>query len=112
MNNKDLQRYKTKLLDMRNRLTGEIGRMSETVVTDARAVGEHDRAVSETVDKEVVLENTEEMIRRQVQDALLRIEAGSYGVCQECGNPIAIPRLDAVPYTAYCINCERTQEAE
>ncbi|MEX1026825.1 MAG: TraR/DksA family transcriptional regulator [Candidatus Paceibacterota bacterium] len=112
MNNKDLQRYKTKLLDMRNRLTGEIGHMSETVVTDARAVGEHDRAVSETVDKEVVLENTEEMIRRQVQDALLRIEAGSYGVCQECGNPIAIPRLDAVPYTAYCINCERTQEAE
>jgi DnaK suppressor protein len=111
MNKSDLQRYKNTLLEMRERLIDNIGRMAETVQTDAKAVGEHDRAVSEAIDKELLLETTEEGIQREVRDAIRRIEEGTYGLCQECGTTIAKSRLDAVPYTPYCINCERNREA-
>jgi DnaK suppressor protein len=40
--------------------------------------------------------------REEINDALLRIELGDYGVCEECGNPIALDRLEAVPATRFC----------
>lgn len=39
-----------------------------------------------------------------VEGALARIDAGTYGLCQECGNPIAPPRLEAMPATPFCID--------
>jgi DnaK suppressor protein len=46
----------------------------------------------------------------QIVGALGRIRSGTYGVCQECGEPIARPRLQALPYTAHCIDCARRLE--
>jgi len=43
---------------------------------------------------------------RQVQDALRRIEAGSYGICHECEEPISPKRLAAVPWAKYCVSCQ------
>lgn len=112
MNEKDLQRYKKKLLEMRDRSRAEINRMIEVVTSDAEAPGEHDRQVSESVAKEIVLEHTEETMRKAVLEALQRIDEGSYGQCQECHAPIAKPRLNAIPFTPYCIKCERQIETE
>jgi len=39
----------------------------------------------------------------QIEAALVRIDAGSYGICQVCGGPIAEGRLEARPWTPYCI---------
>lgn len=111
MNAKDLQRYKKKLLEMRDRSQAEINRMIEVVITDAEAVGEHDHKVSESVAKEIVLEQTEETMRKAVLDALRRIDDGTYGQCQQCGASIPKARLNALPFAAYCVNCERQLEA-
>jgi DnaK suppressor protein len=46
---------------------------------------------------------------REVQDALQRMEAGTYGVCQRCGKPIAEERLEALPATRLCISCKRAR---
>ena len=43
-------------------------------------------------------------------EALARVDAGTYGTCQECGNPVAKPRLQALPHTRYCIECARKVE--
>lgn len=43
---------------------------------------------------------------RQVEEALGRIDEGSYGVCDECGQPISLKRLEAVPWALYCISCQ------
>lgn len=43
----------------------------------------------------------------QIRKALARIEAGSYGVCDSCGEPIAEKRLAALPYATTCIECAR-----
>lgn len=37
--------------------------------------------------------------------ALARVEQGAYGVCERCGEPIAVERLDALPATTTCISC-------
>lgn len=51
--------------------------------------------------------NTLDMkLLRQVQDALRRIEQGSYGICHECEEPISPKRLDAVPWARYCVACQ------
>jgi RNA polymerase-binding transcription factor DksA len=41
----------------------------------------------------------------QINRALARIEAGEYGICQECGQPIPEARLSALPFTEYCVAC-------
>lgn len=51
-----------------------------------------------------LLEN-EEFIRSEVATALDRIEAGTFGVCEECGRAIPAERLDALPYTRHCVAC-------
>lgn len=48
--------------------------------------------------------------RRQVADALLRIERGSYGTCADCGKPIPEGRLDARPEAARCVGCQSKRD--
>ncbi len=51
--------------------------------------------------------NTLEMkLLREVEDALRRVERGTYGVCHECEEPISSKRLDAVPWAKYCVTCQ------
>ncbi len=45
----------------------------------------------------------------QVDKALARIEAGNYGACQECGVEIPFERLEALPSTPYCVQCQARQ---
>jgi DnaK suppressor protein len=56
-----------------------------------------------------LLENQEQILE-ETAAALQRIEDGTYGKCQECGNNIGGPRLDAVPYTPFCVDCARKLE--
>lgn len=44
---------------------------------------------------------------REVDAALARIDAGTFGRCTACGEPIAEARLDALPWAALCIDCQR-----
>ena len=42
---------------------------------------------------------------REIEHALEKIEAGTYGVCERCGQPISAARLEAMPATPMCIAC-------
>ena len=44
-------------------------------------------------------------VTREIRDALGRIDAGTYGVCENCGKKIPEGRLEAVPYARYCVPC-------
>jgi DnaK suppressor protein len=102
-----LSHYRSRLQDLRERLTQAIDRMSEIVRTDDQPPGEHDRQVSEDSEKELTLEHAEETIRQQVVEALERLDRGTFGVCEQCHQPISRDRLEAIPYAPYCIECER-----
>ncbi len=45
-----------------------------------------------------------------IEQALERIEDGSYGLCHECNEPISAARLEAVPHARLCINCKMKEE--
>jgi len=46
----------------------------------------------------------------QVQEALRRIEDGTYGECVSCGRPIEASRLEAIPWAPYCLEDQEKQE--
>ena len=48
----------------------------------------------------------------KIEDALERIDDGTYGICEECEEDIAEGRLEARPVTTLCIECKKRQEAE
>jgi DnaK suppressor protein len=47
---------------------------------------------------------------RWVDRALKKMELGTYGACERCGNPIAVERLEALPWAILCIDCKRAGE--
>lgn len=55
--------------------------------------------------KELSIEQNTLDLLRKVEHALDRIEAGKYGNCESCGNPIPVERLDALPYATLCVEC-------
>lgn len=46
----------------------------------------------------------------QIEDALDRIEEGSYGICEDCEQPIAPRRLEAIPWATYCVRCQERRD--
>jgi RNA polymerase-binding protein DksA len=65
-----------------------------------------------TLDREIdyTLEENEERVLAAIDGALERIDNGTFGICRSCGQPIALERLDALPYTTQCIDCKRREE--
>ena len=58
------------------------------------------------------LGNGDRRLLREVVAALAKIDAGSFGSCERCAEPIADKRLDALPFARYCITCQRLVEEE
>jgi len=57
------------------------------------------------------LKQTDAKILIAIEEALQRVESGSYGVCRDCGDEIARVRLEAIPWTRVCITCKEKQKA-
>ena len=64
----------------------------------------------EGLEIDLIMGQTEHEILQGIEDALERIEAGTYGTCDDCGQPIPERRLRAIPYTVVCIACEEERE--
>ena len=102
----DIEYLKQRLLAREQELTQYIARSDN----DARA--SRSAEVEDPIDQVTSSENKAATFQestlaantlKQVQDALRRIEEGSYGTCIDCGRPIEPGRLEAVPWTPYCL---------
>jgi RNA polymerase-binding protein DksA len=116
----DLARRRDELLALRERLlfatrartheqtqddeTGELPTFGDDELAD-RATETFDRELADSLG-----ENAGEILR-EVDDALARIDAGTYGTCTACGKEIPEERLDAVPYASLCIEDKRRLES-
>jgi DnaK suppressor protein len=58
------------------------------------------------------IRNREAKLIGKIRDALDRLEEGTFGICEECGEEIPLKRLMARPVTTLCIECKKEQEAE
>ena len=56
------------------------------------------------------LSDGERQMLIHIDDAFQRLDAGTYGSCDHCGEPIGLPRLKAVPWARFCIGCQERDE--
>ena len=57
------------------------------------------------------LKQTDAKILQAIEEALYRMEKGTYGICRDCGEEIAPARLNAIPWTRVCITCKEKQSS-
>jgi DnaK suppressor protein len=71
----------------------------------------YDQASSER-DRELgfILNDREREKLRNIDEALLRIQEGDYGICEECGCDIPLGRLKVMPFAHYCVKCKEDIE--
>lgn len=94
----------------REEVSRQVGPPSET-----DAYGNHlaDTATDTfEAEKAIALENHMRGMLAAVEDAIHRIEAGTYGICDDCGKKIDLERLEALPSTTLCMPCKSKREKE
>jgi DnaK suppressor protein len=114
MKKKDIEYFKKLLSDQLDELLEEA---SGTVsgMTDEKPTfpDPTDRAALES-DRNFTLRirDRERKLIKKIREALKRIEDGTYGVCDACGEDITLKRLKARPVTTQCIECKKQEEAK
>ena len=69
-----------------------------------RATVESDRAFT------LRIRDRERRLIKKIREALVRMDNGTYGICEECGEEISLARLKARPVTTLCVSCKARQE--
>jgi DnaK suppressor protein len=111
--------YRDMLLEERDRVTAAINHLHEDnsrSIEDETEEETYDNHLADsataTLNREIdyTLEENAEHVLQAVNEALQRIEDGTFGTCGRCGKPIAEERLEAIPYANRCIDCKRLEE--
>ncbi len=120
MTKDQLKKFRGALLVERAKFAGEIRSIVREASKDLReASGDlsthplHMADISsDTYERELSmsLASAEQEVLYQIDDALTRMDDGTFGICQQCDKPISMSRLKAVPYGPLCIACQRVQE--
>jgi len=110
-----LQMIKKKLLKQRQDLLAEAGQTLNTKITTEKESfpDPTDQAVAELDNNFLLrLRGREQKLLKKIDEAIARIDDGTYGVCESCGGEIGVKRLEARPVTTLCIECKTRQEEE
>ena len=113
LNQKELKRFKKMLEDSRTAILANARKtMEEESNFDTDDLpDEIDQASSEYAQSMVFrLRDREKFLLKKIEKALLRIEDGTFGMCERCEEPISAKRLEARPVTTLCIRCKEEQE--
>jgi len=105
---------------LRHRLEDERERLRELLETDCQAAGQQQDGSSQKSEDEAATESLESWRRlalekrlreqmAEVERALYKLEEGTYGLCDICGQPIAPERLEALPWANLCLSCKTRQ---
>ncbi len=113
MDPKELAYFKEKLENMSKELLREAEKtLSEMTNHSDNYPDPADRATAESDRNfELRIRDRERKLLAKIKEALERIEGGTYGICEECGDDIGFKRLDARPVTTLCIECKTRQES-
>jgi DnaK suppressor protein len=110
----NVQPYKQRLLDLEGRLSTRIAREREQAreqVVDSPRDTADDSVANEGESEDFTEAELDATVLQQVREALQRIEDGTFGRCVVDGEPIEPKRLEAVPWTPYCVKHQNQLEA-
>ena len=117
----DVKVFKTALESLRARLRGDVSTMADAALRKTRSEASGDLSSmpihradigSDAFEQEYTLSlmASEEGTLEQIEHALDRIRARTYGTCEDCGGVIAKKRLEAIPFASMCIRCAEKME--
>jgi len=112
VNAKRLEFFKGLLNEQMKELMEEAAKtINDMTITEGEFPDPTDRASWES-DRNFLLRirERERRLITKIREALERIEEGTFGICERCGEPILEKRLEARPVTTLCINCKQEQE--
>ncbi|MDR0328944.1 MAG: TraR/DksA C4-type zinc finger protein [Planctomycetaceae bacterium] len=112
----ELETYKTRLLTLRTRIQGDVSTMTDGALSQSRSESAGDLSSmplhmadigSDNFEQEQTLSfiQSDHNTLALIDEALLRIKDGTYGICESCGKPIPKVRLNVLPYAADCVKC-------
>jgi len=121
LSKKELSDYKKLVLKRKEEILEEIQHISEDTLKKSQKDASGDISgytyhmadvATDTYDREfsLGLASNERKFIYELDDALKRIEEGTFGICESCKNPIAKTRLKAIPYARLCVKCQEKQE--
>jgi DnaK suppressor protein len=108
-----LKVFKEMLLKKKATLTNYIKtELSELEAADKHHLADLEEMASDTHDTDSVCEIMAVGVDTigQIDQALAKIEDGTYGVCEDCGEQIAFERLEALPFATLCVECKKKRE--
>lgn len=110
----DVETYKDSLIRKRTEIlgTGGIKPLQASMENNTRQGDMADQASGNNeVHIALKLKQTDAKILQAIEEALKRIDKGTFGVCRDCGEMIAPARLNAIPWTRVCIVCKEKQKS-
>jgi len=121
MNKNDLEYFKGLIVSKKEELLSELGylensSMSATAKDQSGDLSSYSYHMADqgtdTMDREMAfsLASREGRYLHHLNEALERIEKGTYGICRSCGKEISRTRLEAVPNATQCISCKNAEE--
>ncbi|MHC4472462.1 MAG: TraR/DksA family transcriptional regulator [Planctomycetota bacterium] len=115
LSRQDLKEFRQTLLEKRAQLVGDVSLLEDQALRST----EEDVSVDHMADhgsdsfeqdQTIGLIERENEVLRDIQDALRKIKAGGFGVCEECDGRIKKARLRALPYARLCLDCQMAAE--
>ena len=102
------------LLDRQSEINNRLRSLREVLPAKALEVKDAEEQSMEDFvrDMDVALMVMESETLRRIDEALVRLEAGTYGVCASCEEKIAEARLQALPFATLCRDCQEREEAD
>ena len=113
MDKKRLEQFKKRLETRQQELRRLVSRnVQDGRLADEQAAQDIADKAANSYTKEFLFHQShnDRQLLQLVEEALGRIREGSYGECVNCGNELNAKRLEAVPWTRYCINCQEKVE--
>ena len=112
MNERQAEYFRTKLLDWKNSILEESKGTIEGMQQDTRNIPDSADRASEETDRALELRSRDRQRKLilKIDSAIRRIEDGSYGYCEETGEPISLRRLDARPIATLTLEAQERHE--
>ena len=112
MDEQELSQFKKQLESMKVDINSDVEKtLTEMTSQTGNIPDPNDRATMESDRSfELRIRGRERKLMEMVDEALARIEDGTYGICAGCGEEIAVKRLQARPVAKFCIDCKTKQE--
>ncbi|WP_163336814.1 RNA polymerase-binding protein DksA [Desulfopila sp. IMCC35008] len=109
-----LEKFRNQLKEKQEEILEEVGKtLSEMTDQTTNIPDPNDRATVESGRSfELRIRDRERKLLSKIDEALNRIDEGTFGVCEDCGEDIGLKRLNARPVTTLCIDCKTIQETK